>query len=187
MMLPLSILWTLFLQYYQGLQCIGYFLTGPGSPKLAIKSWSLWHKPWCISVEFSENCPQYCFMAERSADQFVQSGIDLRICNHVESVDSEARTLRVRNLKTNEVYSQPYDRLLIATGASAIHPPIENLDIGNVFFLKTMEDGFGLKKVTPSDDIKDVVVAGGGYIGLEVVEAMKEQGKNVRLIVIINH
>lgn len=122
------------------------------------------------------------FMAERSADQFVQAGIDLRIRNRVESVNSEDRTLQVRNLETDEVYSQPYDRLLIATGASAIRPPIGNLDLGNVFFLKTMADGFGLKEATLSDDIKDVVVIGGGYIGLEVVEAMKERGKNVRLI-----
>ena len=71
---------------------------------------------------------------------------------------------------------------MIATGASAIRPPIENLELGNVFFLKTMADGFGLKEATLSEDIRDVVVIGAGYIGLEVVEAMKERGKNVRLI-----
>ena len=122
------------------------------------------------------------YMAERSADQFVQSGIDLRILNRVEKVDTETKELLVRNLETDETYTQTYDRLMIATGASAVRPPIDNLDLGNVFFLKTMADGFGLKEATRNEDIKDVVVVGGGYIGLEVVEAMKELGKNVRLI-----
>ena len=121
------------------------------------------------------------YMAERSADQFVQSGIDLRIRHQVESLDDN-KQLQVRNLETGEIYSESYDRLMIATGASAIRPPIENLQLDNVFFLKTMADGFGLKEATLDENAKDVVVIGAGYIGLEVVEAMKERGKNVRLI-----
>ncbi|MCW7554590.1 CoA-disulfide reductase [Endozoicomonas gorgoniicola] len=122
------------------------------------------------------------YMAERSADQFVQSGIDLRVRHRVEQVDAETKTLRVRNLESNEIYTESYDRLMIATGASAIRPPIANLDLGNVFFLKTLADGFGLKEATLADSVQDVVVVGAGYIGLEVVEAMKERGKRVRLI-----
>lgn len=122
------------------------------------------------------------YMAERSADQFVQSGIDLRVRHRVEQVDAETKTLWVRNLESNETYTEPYDRLMIATGASAIRPPIANLDLGNVFFLKTLADGFGLKEATLADSVQDVVVVGAGYIGLEVVEAMKERGKRVRLI-----
>ena len=122
------------------------------------------------------------YMAERSADQFVQSGIDLRIRHRVESVNAESKTLQVQNLETGEFYTESYDRLMIATGASAIRPPIKNLELDNVFFLKTMADGFGLKEATLNDTVQDVVVVGAGYIGLEVVEAMKERGKNVRLI-----
>ena len=122
------------------------------------------------------------FMAERSADQFVQSGIDLRVCHRVEKVDAENKTLLVRDLESNDIYSEDYDRLMIATGASAIRPPIANIDLGNVFFLKTMADGFGLKEAVLDDSVRDVVVVGAGYIGLEVVEAMKGRGKRVRLI-----
>ncbi|AMO55037.1 CoA-disulfide reductase [Endozoicomonas montiporae] len=122
------------------------------------------------------------FMAERSADQFVQSGIDLRVRHRVEKVDANNKTLHVRNLENSDVYVEDYDRLMIATGASAIRPPIGNLELGNVFFLKTMADGYGLKEAVLDDRVQNVVVVGAGYIGLEVVEAMKERGKRVRLI-----
>ncbi|WP_236848083.1 FAD-dependent oxidoreductase [Brevibacillus laterosporus] len=71
---------------------------------------------------------------------------------------------------------------MIATGASAVVPPFDNKDLVNIFTLKSMQDGVALKEIAMKPDYKRVVVIGGGYIGMEVVEAMQNLGKEVRLI-----
>ncbi len=71
------------------------------------------------------------------------------------------------------------NKLMIATGASAIIPPIKNLNIENVYTLKSMEDGKILKEKMQDSSIKKVAIIGAGFIGLEAVEAAKEYGKEV--------
>ena len=120
-------------------------------------------------------------MSEFSPEDFAKKGIDVRIRHRVEKVDAEKQQLTVRNLETNESFIQPYHRLLIATGATPIMPPVPGLqdakDEGRVSFVKTMQDGIQLKETLTSDQIKDVAVIGAGYIGLEMVEALERQGK----------
>lgn len=121
-------------------------------------------------------------MVARTAEKFRETGIDVRDKHEVVSIQPESKTLRVKNLTTNEEFEDTYDRLMVATGASAVIPPIENVRLQNVFTLKSMEDGLGLKEVAMKEENKHIVVIGAGYIGIEVVEAMKELGKEVRLI-----
>ena len=124
-------------------------------------------------------------MSEFSPEDFAKKGIDVRIGHRVEKVDAELQQLTVRNLKTDETFTQPYHRLLIATGATPVMPPVSGLqdamDNGRVSFVKTMQDGVQLKETVTSDQIKEVAVIGAGYIGLEMVEALERQGKKVRL------
>ena len=124
-------------------------------------------------------------MSEFTPAQFAQKGIDVRIRHRVEQVDAEHQRLRVRNLDTGETIHKPYDRLLIATGAQPVLPPVLGLkalvDNGRAFFVKTMQDGLHLKEAVSSGQVKDVAVIGAGYIGLEMVEALERQGKRVRL------
>ncbi|SHI04366.1 CoA-disulfide reductase [Ferrimonas marina] len=134
--------------------------------------------PYFVGGFFDE--PGY--MAERSVEQFQASGIDLRTGHRVERVDAEAQRVRVRVLASDEQFELEYDRLMIATGASVVRPPIAGLDKERVYFLKTMADGLALRDWVAKPRIQEVVVIGAGYIGLEVVEAMHKQGKRVRLI-----
>lgn len=121
-------------------------------------------------------------MIAREADKFRETGIEVKTRHEVISVDPKSKVITVRNLESEEIFKDNYDKLMIATGASAIIPPIENIELDNVFTLKSMKDGKNLKKAALKSENKNVIVIGAGYIGIETVEAMKNLGKEVRLI-----
>ncbi len=118
-------------------------------------------------------------MIARSPEKFKETGIDISVEHEVLSVDVANKKITVKNLKTNETFEDNYDKLMIATGASAIIPPIKNFNIENVHTLKSMEDGKILKEKMKDENIKKVAIIGAGFIGLEAVEAAKEYGKEV--------
>ncbi|MCR8644865.1 CoA-disulfide reductase [Paenibacillus sp. N1-5-1-14] len=121
-------------------------------------------------------------MIARTKEQFEQSGIQMFTKHQVVSVDTEKKTIQVRNMITNELFEDHYDKMMVATGARAVIPPFRNRDLGNIFTLKSMADGVALKEAAFKEENKQVVVIGAGFIGLEVVEAMKALGKEVHLI-----
>ena len=125
-------------------------------------------------------------MTEFSVEQFAERGVDVRIKHRVTHIDVEQKVVQVTNLLTGEAITQPYDQLLIATGAQPIIPPVsgltESLNAGRTFCVKTLKDGLQLREVVSKPDTKTVAVIGAGYIGLEMVEALKRQGKDIRLI-----
>ena len=108
--------------------------------------------------------------------------IKINILHEVISIDSDKKILNVRNLFTNEEFQKKYDELIIATGSSPILPETVDFDIKNIFKLRTTEDAEQIKSVTLSEDVKNVVIVGGGYIGIELVEAFNNLGKNVSVI-----
>jgi CoA-disulfide reductase len=134
--------------------------------------------PYFVGDFFSD--PDY--MIARTAENFQKNGIDVNTKHKVLAVDFEKHKITVKNLKTEHVFEDSYDKLLIATGARADIPPIENVKLENVFTLRSMEDGLKLKECALEAQNQDIVVIGGGYIGIEVIEAMKKLEKNVRLI-----
>ncbi len=118
-------------------------------------------------------------MIARKPEKFKETGIDISIEHEVLSIDVASKKITVKNLKTDETFEDSYDKLMIATGASAIIPPIKNFNIENVHTLKSLEDGRILKEKMKDKDIKKVAIIGAGFIGLEAVEAAKEYGKEV--------
>ena len=121
-------------------------------------------------------------MIARSPEKFRETGIDLNIFKEVVAVDTDAKKLTVKDIKTGETFEDSYDKLMIATGASSIIPPIKNVKLENVSTLKTMEDGIKVKELLSKKEINKVVVIGAGFIGLEAVEAAKKLGKEVTVI-----
>ena len=121
-------------------------------------------------------------MIARSPEKFRESGIDLNIFKEVTAVDTDNKKLKILDVKTGETFEDSYDKLMIATGASSIIPPIKNVNLENVSTLKTMEDGIKVKEILNKEDVKNVVIIGAGFIGLEAVEAAKKLGKNVTVI-----
>ena len=121
-------------------------------------------------------------MIARKPEKFIESGIDLNIFKEVISVDINNKKIKVIDVKTNEIFEDSYDKLMIATGARSIIPSIKNANIENVSTLKTMEDGIKVKEIINKDEVKNVIIVGAGFIGLEAVEAAKKLGKNVTII-----
>lgn len=121
-------------------------------------------------------------MIARNPEKFRETGIDLNIFKEVIAVNTDDKKIRVKDVKSGEIYEDSYDKLMIATGARSIIPPIKNVKLENVSTLKTMEDGIKVKEILSKDEIKNVVIIGAGFIGLEAVEAAKKLGKNVTVI-----
>lgn len=122
------------------------------------------------------------YMIARNAEKMREAGIDVQTGHQVLSLSPEEKSMEVRNLQSGEVFTQHYDKVLIATGANVIKPPFANSDLEHIFTLTKMEDGEKLKEAAMREEVKDVTIIGAGFIGIEVVEAMKHLGKHVRVI-----
>ncbi|WP_028855294.1 CoA-disulfide reductase [Psychrilyobacter atlanticus] len=122
-------------------------------------------------------------MIARTPEQFRESGVEVNINHEVLKVDPEKKIVIVKNLETDEIFESSYDKLMVATGANAVLPPVEGIKmLKNIFTLKSIDDGIDLKKAMMKEENKEILVIGAGYIGIEVVEAAKQLGKNVRVI-----
>ena len=107
-------------------------------------------------------------------------GIDARIFHEVKSIDTKLQIVRGIDVNSNEPFEYLYDKLLIATGASSIMPPFENRQLKGIHHIKTIPEMDTLMHELPN--VKQATVIGGGYIGLEVAENLREHGLQVRII-----
>lgn len=119
-------------------------------------------------------------MAEFTPEGFAKRGIEVNIRHRVISVNPTEKTLEVENKDGR--FTTHYDRLMIATGATEIIPPIAGIEKAGVHGLRVLNDGIALKEALSSPACRRVVVIGSGFIGLEMVEALIHQNKQVRLI-----
>lgn len=106
--------------------------------------------------------------------------IDVRTNSEVVSIDREKKTVHVKERSGRE-YDEAYDELILSPGASPIRPrSIQGVDLPHVFTVRNVNDIVALDEYTAN--LKDIVVVGGGFIGLEVAENLKEGGKNVAVV-----
>lgn len=91
-------------------------------------------------------------------------------------VQPEEKKVIAKNVQTGEETEYAYDKLVIAVGASPAKPPIEGVDLENVFFVRTPEDAIQIRNKIDAGKVKKAVVVGAGYIGLEIAENLKAQG-----------
>ncbi|HEX5613592.1 MAG TPA: FAD-dependent oxidoreductase [Acidimicrobiia bacterium] len=118
----------------------------------------------------------------RSPEQHRERGVDVRTGHEAVAIDVERRVVRVRCLDDGTETDEPYDRLLIATGASPIRPELPGADAAGIFGIQTITDGIALRAAIDDHDPRHAVVVGCGYIGLEMAEAMTKRGLEVSLI-----
>ena len=116
----------------------------------------------------------------RKADQFRRQGIELRTRHEVRRLDAEDRMLYVTDLETGREYTERYDKLMVASGASAIVPKLSGAALKNIFTLRTIEDANAIK--TAAKCAGNVAVIGAGYIGVELADAFRRLGLHVTLI-----
>ena len=121
-------------------------------------------------------------MIARTPEAFREAGVEIHTKHEVTNVDFSNKKVTVKNLNTNEVLEESYDKLMIASGARAIIPPIKNIDLENVDTLKSMYDGNKLRELMSKEENKKIAIIGAGFIGLEAAEAAKHRGKEVTVI-----
>lgn len=108
--------------------------------------------------------------------------IDVRVKNEVTAIDRANKTVIVRRTDTGEVYAQPYDDLVIATGSSPLRPRIPGIDSPRIKTLWTVPDTDEIRAMVQSGRLKTAAVIGGGFIGLEMAENLHHAGLDVALI-----
>ncbi|WP_409227258.1 CoA-disulfide reductase [Gudongella sp. SC589] len=118
----------------------------------------------------------------KEPEDFEGSNIDVRIKHQVVKVLPDKKKVVVENLETGEEFEKNYHKLVIATGAEPVKPPFVDENVGNVFTLRTVEDGQRIKEAALSDKVERVVLIGAGYIGLELVESFHNLGKDISVI-----
>ncbi|WP_424526888.1 FAD-dependent oxidoreductase [Spiroplasma endosymbiont of Glossina fuscipes fuscipes] len=118
-----------------------------------------------------------------ASPEILQSeGIKVNMEHEVLSIDNKGQKIRVKDLKTGKEFEDNYDKLILAIGSWPIIPPIEGINQEGVHIVKWYQHGELVKKANDDKNIKNVVVCGAGYIGVELVDAFYQKGKNVTLV-----
>ncbi|MBF0714819.1 FAD-dependent oxidoreductase [Gemelliphila palaticanis] len=112
-----------------------------------------------------------------------QYNLDVKVFHEIVGIDKARKTVTIKKVDTGEVYEDNYDKLILSPGASAIRPDsIKGVNNKNVFTIKNVVDIDNLKTYIDNNNINNVAVIGGGFIGLEAMESLVEAGKKVTLV-----
>lgn len=115
-----------------------------------------------------------------SPENIAKMGVVTNMKHEVLDIDFDNKTLKVKNLLTNEEFEDNYDKLVLTLGSWPIVPRFEGGDLENILLCKNHDHAIEI--IEKSKDAKNVVIIGAGYIGVELVEAFEMQGKKVTLI-----
>ncbi|HED12265.1 MAG TPA: CoA-disulfide reductase, partial [Gammaproteobacteria bacterium] len=113
--------------------------------------------------------------------------VDVRILNEVIAIDTGNKTVKVRNLKENSEYTEAYNYLVLSTGAAPVHPNISGINNPLTYSLRNLGDMDDIISVIDTNRPEHATVIGGGYIGLEMMEALHNRGINVTLVEQASH
>ncbi|WP_342557136.1 FAD-dependent oxidoreductase [Lysinibacillus sp. FSL P4-0201] len=108
--------------------------------------------------------------------------IEARVQQEVVRINREKKTITIKDLKTNRDYEESYDTLILSPGASPIVPDLEGIHSKHVFTIRNVADIDRLNWYLQTDNVQDIAVVGGGFIGVEVAENLKLAGYNVSLV-----
>ncbi len=113
---------------------------------------------------------------------FARFRVDMRVRHEVTAIHPDKKTVSVKALETGEEYEEHYDKLILSPGASPTQPRLPGVGIGKVFTLRTVEDTFRMKDYINAHHPKSVVLAGGGFISLELAENLRELEIEVTIV-----
>lgn len=113
--------------------------------------------------------------------------IDVRVGHEVTAIDPAAKTVTGKNLATGETFAESYDKLLLSPGAKPLKPPLPGLDSPRLFTLRTVEDTLAIRAFVEEHKPRRAVMAGGGFISLEVAENLAELGVEVTVVQRLPH
>ncbi|MBE6732338.1 MAG: CoA-disulfide reductase [Ruminococcaceae bacterium] len=113
--------------------------------------------------------------------------IDVRVQNEAVKIIPDKKKITVKNLVTGELYEESYDNLILSPGAKAIIPDIKGIESGNVFTLRNIPDTLKIKNYISKEKPQSALIIGGGYIGVEMAENLKEAGLTVSIAELSDH
>ena len=113
---------------------------------------------------------------------FSRFRVDMKMRHEVTAIHPERKTVSVKNLETDEVFEESYDKLILSPGAKPTQPRLPGVGIDKLFTLRTVEDTFRIKEYINQNHPKSAVLAGGGFIGLELAENLRELGMDVTIV-----
>lgn len=108
--------------------------------------------------------------------------IHMKVRHEVTAIHPEKKTVSVKNLETGAVFEESYDKLLLSPGAKPVWPNLPGMDSDKLFTLRTVEDTLRIKEFVDRNKPRSAVMVGGGFIGLEVAENLRELGLEVTIV-----
>ena len=108
--------------------------------------------------------------------------VDMKVRHEVTAIDPQRKCVHVKNLETGAEFDEPYDKLLLSPGARPTQPRLQGTDLDRVFTLRTVEDTMRIKDYVNQNKPKSAVLAGGGFISLELAENLRRLGLDVTVV-----
>src|SRR5439155_2209742 len=140
-------------------------------------NYSICGLPFYLSGEV----PDWHWLAHRTAEEITGVGVHLLLDHTAQEIDPVEHVVTVV-AQGGQADWLRYDRLVIATGAVPVRPPIAGLDLPGVYLLRSMEDSFAVHEHLSKDNPHSAVLIGGGYLGLEMADALTHRGLAVTVI-----
>lgn len=113
---------------------------------------------------------------------FARFRVQVRVRHEVTALHPERKTVSVTDLATGRTFEESYDKLILAPGARPTQPRLPGVGLERVFTLRTVEDTFRIKEFIQKNKPRSAVLAGGGFIGLELAENLRELGMEVTIV-----
>ena len=113
---------------------------------------------------------------------FSRFRVNMKVRHEVTAIHPDRKTVSVKNLQTGEEFEESYDKLILSPGAKPTQPRLPGVGLDKLFALRTVEDTFRIKDYINKNNPKSAVLAGGGFIGLELAENLRELGMEVTIV-----
>ena len=113
---------------------------------------------------------------------FSRFRIHMKVRHEVTAIHPDRKTVSVKDLETSKDFEESYDKLLLSPGAKPVWPNLPGMDSDKLFALRTVEDTFRIKEFVDQQKPKSAIMVGGGFIGLEVAENLRELGMDVTIV-----
>jgi NADPH-dependent 2,4-dienoyl-CoA reductase/sulfur reductase-like enzyme/rhodanese-related sulfurtransferase len=134
--------------------------------------------PYYLGGEITERAKLLVSTPERMRARF---NLDVRTRSSVESIDRAAKKVRIQDLVSGRQYEETYDKLILAPGAAPVRPPIPGIDLPGIYTLRNLDDADRVKD-SVNKGVRQAVVVGAGFIGLEMVESLVRLGISTTLV-----
>lgn len=139
-------------------------------------SYSACGLPYYVEGNFED----YKLLLVRSPEDFEKNGVHIHLQNRAAKILPNSKQVLIEDLVSTNAFLVCYDKLIIAIGARPIVPPIKNVNLKNVFTIRKIEDGIAIREM--AEKSQNAAIIGGGYIGIEMLEALVKQNVYVTLI-----